>query len=370
MIQTKGWQDWPTTTTPRTAAAYRAMEQRVANWAGQDGSIGPGVAGFEDFRVKQRSAGANMSVDVGLAGSLNVVFVPTDGVGGAQRYEYAGGQLNVAVTPADPTNPRIDVVVAEAPIDPDSTAPRVFVIAGTPTGGTTLDTRAGAPVTGATRTLLADLLVSAGAASVPTANIRNRRALSVGVLPSVGVQRDEVGFLFHPDLVTTVGNAATPTTHDTMQAVALAYLPRRIVGANRIRWKYRQGATPATTLYALSIYDTSGRFIVGPSAAFTGAANATVEAAVTIAATTFDAGWYFVGIGLNAITAASAVTYQGVPLAIASTSPGPSLRNLAFRSATGAVSMPSSFAATFTDVASLAADTAIPPVPLFSVSVG
>lgn len=369
MLQPKAWLNYPSTTTPRNAAALIGLELRTANWAGDVGFVGPGAGGYEDFRVKQRAAAANMSVDVGLGGSVNVVLVPTDGIGGAQRYEYAGGQLNVPITTADATNPRIDRIVAEAPTNVDSVAPRVFAIAGTPTGGATLDNLTGAAAVGATRTLLADIVVGAAVGTIVTANIRDRRPVALQAVPWLLTGRDQVSFENLANLQTTHGGI-TVTTHDNMQAWVLQYLPRRIVNATRMRWRYRQGATAAATAYNLGIWDASGRLIISTgSVNFLGALNTYQERGETITATTFDAGWYYVGIGIAPMTASSAVNFPGISGALASGQVGPQGRNMALRSATGSTTLPTTLLAA-TDTASLGVDTAIPAVPLIVLSVG
>lgn len=368
MIQVKGYANLPGTSTPISASALRSAILRAANWVGQDGATGPGVAGYEDFRVKQRVAGAAMAVDVGLAGVQNAIFVAEDGNGGTQRYEWGGAQLTLAIAPADPTNPRIDRVVAEAPVDLDSTAPLLSVLTGTPTGGATADNLSGAAAVAANRVLLADIVVGAGVVTIVAANIRDRRGDTLQSVPWLATGRDQVQFQ-NPNLQGTHGGVAV-TTHDNMQAAVLMYLPRRIVNATRIRWRYKQGGTAATSNYNLAIADVSGRVLVSTGAvAFTGAAGTYQERAEVITATTFEAGWYFVFLGLAAMTASSSVLFPGISTTLATGQIGPVARNEVFRAAAGGTTVPTTILG-LTDVASLTADTVAPPVPLVALSVG
>lgn len=365
MYTPKNWQNWPSTATRRDAAAMIAQERRAANYAGAVGLVGPGAGGYEDFRVKQRILGATMSVDVGIAASENVLLVPVDGGGGVQRYEYSGTQINVPLATADETNPRIDRIVGEAPTDPDDLAPLISVLTGVPTVGATLANKTGALFPGPTRVLLADILVGAGVLSVLTANILDRRPAGLVFAPPILTDRDEV--IFEAKGAPCVLTGAAASTHDNMQAAALMYLPRRVVGATRIRWKYRQGGTAAATNYALGIYDVSGQQIVAISSTFSGSASATVEHSLTIGGgLTFEAGLYYVVLGLAAMTASSSIGFTGVSLAIGASNLGPSHRNVGLRSSTGGTTLPAQITA-MTDVAGLTADTNVPGVPLVSL---
>jgi hypothetical protein len=164
----------------------------------------------------------------------------------------------------------------------------------------------------------------------------------------------------------------TPTTHDNMQGAYLAYLPRRIVGATRIRWKWAQGATPATSNFNLGLVDQSGRLIIAQGAtAFSGIANAIVPAAGTIAATTFEPGWYLVWGGVAALTAASAVSFTGVQGNVSVTAPGSPFQNVKSHSAAGGTTFPAANTlAGYTDVAAQVAAANNLPLPIIALSVG
>lgn len=376
----KAWLNFPTKTTPINSTALKALEQRVAAYATSE-AVSPGTADYESFRVKQRIAGANMSVDVGLASSLNQIWI-RDVAGGIYRYEYGSTQANVVIAVADGANPRIDRIVATAPSSIDSIVPQILVLTGTPTSSATADNLSGAQAIPAGYELLADVVVGIAAGSILTANIRERRrvggAIGFSGITSFGstqsstpATRDEV-FLQPSEALPIGPQTLTPATHDTMQGGYLCYLSRRIVGATRLRFKYAQGATPATSTFNIGIVDQSGRLVVAVGAtAFAGAANSITEQALTIAATTFEAGWYMVWFGVAALTAASAVSFQGVQGAISVTSPGPAMRNRKSHSATGGTTFPATNTlAAYTDVAAQTAAATNLPMPLVSASVG
>lgn len=130
-----------------------------------------GVRLKDDLKVSQRAAGANMSVDVaaglGLALGDDVAYqgpylVPNDAV------------LNLAIAAADPTNPRVDRVIAEVRDSFHGGAAndcRIRVVTGTPTSGATLVNCTGAGAVPNNAILLGNVLVAAGAASITDAAI-------------------------------------------------------------------------------------------------------------------------------------------------------------------------------------------------------
>lgn len=148
-----------------------------------DGALQAGVVGANDFKVVQRGAGANQSVDVGVGFAWVQIATGTrNGMGHVTNDATA----NVTLTASNATNPRIDQILlrwndTSIPTGAGN-APTLEVATGTPTAGATLDNRTGA-VTGATLndTLrLADILVPAASTSVVTANIRDRRPWARG----------------------------------------------------------------------------------------------------------------------------------------------------------------------------------------------
>lgn len=333
---------------------------------------GEGVQTYESFRVRQRAAGGpGMFVDIGMDVEA---FVRGDAVALQGLYTVAphSALITEAVPAADPTNPRIDQVVLELKDTTHdasgSNLAQTRVAAGTPTGGATLDNRSGAAALPSSAILLADFLVPALATTVVDANIRDRRPFTVGTPPLL-TDLDIARFVVPFETASTFAPSIFHTLHDLQQAAVLFYLPRRIVGATRIRWKYVHGTTALTGNYVIGIYDSSGRKIVDTgSVAFTGALSTYQARSETIAATTFEPGLYYVLIGVD--TGAGSASISGFNTALVNSGlPGPSEPNVVVRSATGGVTAPTTLLG-FTDAHGLAANTDIPSVPSIALSVG
>lgn len=294
---------------------------------------GPGIADLGSFKVLQRQAGASMVVDIGATGvGLQAAWVRGSTRGGQGLYRVDTvdraqptadtyvAQLFDTVATADGANPRIDQVILEV-LDQihvgSSNLAQIRIVAGTPTGGATLDNRTGVAALPASSLLLADVVVGAGAGSIVTANIRDRRAWPLlGGSPSTFSALDAVQFMPAPGQYVSAQNVQNTATCDAQQACALMYLPRRIVGATRLRWRYQQGGTANAQNYNIGIYDASGRQIVTTGAqAYAGLLNTVQNASVTISATTFEPGYYWVWIGNAAGTASASVIAASVVVA-------------------------------------------------------
>lgn len=147
----------------------------------EDSALQAGVVGANDFKVAQRGAGANMSVDV-PAGQAWVEV--TTGTRNGLAHIVNDATANLAVTASHATLPRIDQVVLQYNDSQIPTGsgdvPTLTVLAGTATSGATLDNRTGAAALGNDRLRLADILVPAASTSVTTANIRDRRPWARG----------------------------------------------------------------------------------------------------------------------------------------------------------------------------------------------
>jgi hypothetical protein len=211
---------------------------------------------------------------------------------------------------ADGSNPRIDsvyLIVRDANLDvtTGNKDAKFTVVGGTAAVGATLDNRTGAGAAPNNSLLLADVLIPAGSTTITAAQIRDRRQFGpIAAAPTFGTPVDMVPF--------SPGTGGTPTAgtlgaSETYSAAAV-YLPRRIVGATRLRWAYRQTATPTTGNYRLKICDTSGHAIADTgSVAYTGAANTNQVRSETITAQTFEAGVYWLVFG-HLLTAGAAPT--------------------------------------------------------------
>lgn len=139
-----------------------------------------GVFASGDYKVTQRAAGANMSVDV-AAGDA---FVQGDDVARQGLYHLVNdGVVNVVIPPAHGTLPRLDQVVAriyDSTVIGVSDTPALEVVQGVATSGALLDNRNGAAALPNGCVRLADVLVAATDASIIDAEIRDRRPFAQG----------------------------------------------------------------------------------------------------------------------------------------------------------------------------------------------
>lgn len=154
--------------------------------------FGPGVAtafNANGWKVTQRGAGANMSVDIAVGDGL--LLRPSGDYG---FWGWTTATENVAVTASNPTNPRIDVVVAWIDTSVTTTgsanspnALKFQVMAGTPAGSptamadATIQSTLGAAVAWIK---LATFTVAAGSSSVVNANISDVRTGITGLVNS------------------------------------------------------------------------------------------------------------------------------------------------------------------------------------------
>lgn len=128
-----------------------------------------GAATTGDCAVIQRGAGANMSVDV-TAGAAMV-----GGTESATQGEYMvfnDATVNVVISAADPTNPRIDVVgiqIRDKEYSGATDDARILVVTGTPAASPAV------PTLPADFLSLAHVAVAAAAGSILTANITDKR---------------------------------------------------------------------------------------------------------------------------------------------------------------------------------------------------
>jgi hypothetical protein len=283
--------------------------------------VGQGVADQDSFRIRQRAAGATMSVDCMTASIPNRAYVrgiTTVDAGMYRIYFNSATQINLDIAAADATNPRIDQVflcVEDSQETGSNNLATVRVVTGTPTPGATLDNRSGigATPTGMSSFLLADILVAAAAGSIVNANIRDRRPFGVrGAIPSTYTARDLVAF--EPVAFASSNiNIQTTASADAQQAAALMWLPRRIVLATKLKFKASQGATANLNNSGFGIYDASGRQIVLTTpAAIGGTASQQVSVDLTITATTFEVGYYWIWNGQAAGTASATMQAYAV----------------------------------------------------------
>lgn len=374
---------------------YTATELR--RFMGEVPLLGPGAVDYASFRVVQRAAGANMSVDVTAASVLNRYWLrstisindsvsATDDAGLYRQDHLNATPVNLDIAAADATNPRIDQVflcVEDSQASGINNQATIRVVTGTATGGATLDNRTGvgAAPAGMVSELLADVLVPAASVTVITVNIRDRRRFGTqGGMPMLsGVVTAQVNLIPCDALPRRASGTTNPAVlqgnSDSRQAAALMFLPARVPSAARFRWRYLQGGTAIATQYVLFLADASGRIVAQSAAtAFTGALNTYIEANVAFTApVTLERGWYYGGIGISAaMTAGSSAFWEGVNMRIENAGTAGSvhaLRNLAYHSATGGTTVPSTILA-FTDMQTVGVGILLPPsVPLMGIDI-
>jgi hypothetical protein len=132
--------------------------------------LNEGVRASTDCGVSQAGAG-NMSVDIAAGTGL----IQDDHASGAGYYWFHNtAPANVTIGAAHATLPRIDRVtirVRDASLGDAANDVTFLVIAGTPTAGATLVNLNGAAAVPGSHLLLANVLVSAAATQILTANI-------------------------------------------------------------------------------------------------------------------------------------------------------------------------------------------------------
>jgi hypothetical protein len=341
-------------------------------------SLGEGVTTYGSFRVSQRAAGANLSVDINMD---DFAYVRGDAVTLQGLYQISphASTINETISTADATNPRIDRVILEIKDTQHdasgSSLAQTRVVTGTPTGGATLDNLTGAGAVPSSALLLADVLVAATDTAISNAEIRDRRAFVSGV-PSILTAVDMVAPTSPLPLSVTLDSSTTTgditfTNHDTDQVAGLIYIPRRIASATRLRWKYVQGATALAGSYVFAVFDASGRKIIDTgSVAFAGAINTWRSESVTITATTFEAGWYYGFFGSDTTVGGVGTPGWGVLATVSgnivAAAAGPNM----FLGATGGgLTVPTTLVS-FTDMGTSTSPTIVPRLPQFTLSVG
>lgn len=193
-----------------------------------DGALQPGVMGGTDLMVVQRAAGTNMSVDVGAgAGWIKGSSTARQGL-----YDiYNDAAVNVGITTANGTNPRIDQIVARIYDTTDGGSAQdiatVEVVTGTATAGATLNNRTGVGALPAHTLLLADVLVGAGVTSITNANIRDRRPFARGYY-------DRIALPSQADLSVTTSYAAPAAA---WQNIRVECTGNPIRCSTRARWQ-------------------------------------------------------------------------------------------------------------------------------------
>lgn len=152
---------------------YSAQRMRQMQAAG-GGPLQEGIVNFGDFNVRQRGAGANMSVDV-TAGDA---WVQGDNTARQGLYHVGNdATINVAIPAAHATLPRVDQVVLRiydsTVIGGEKDLAAIEVVSGTATAAATLSNLTGAAALPASAVRLAYVHVPALDTTIETAQIGN-----------------------------------------------------------------------------------------------------------------------------------------------------------------------------------------------------
>lgn len=148
------------------------------------GALQEGVIEAGAYMVTERSAGANMSVDI--AANDGSALVQGDSITAQGLYHIPphSASINETIAAADSTHPRVDQVILEVRDNTHDASggneARVRVVAGTATSGATLDNRTGAAALPSNAIRLADVLVPALDTSIGNSQIRDRRPWARG----------------------------------------------------------------------------------------------------------------------------------------------------------------------------------------------
>jgi len=216
-----------------------------------------GIVGATDLLVTQ-NGGGNMSVNVAAGRAIIRSTEAASLLGGAYSF-LNDGTVNLVIAAADPTNPRIDLVIAQvrdSNYSGASTDARLTVVTGTP---------AGAPVTPAVPdscVVLAQVAVAAGVATILTANITDKRTRAYalgGVAACLSTTRPSGASLYD-------GLPIYET--DTQESLVYYATPAQWRRPWRMPWGFLatgSGAGDLTTAAAaaLTIITTSGFALVG-----------------------------------------------------------------------------------------------------------
>jgi hypothetical protein len=259
---------------------YDAWDMRNAM---EHPSQGAGVIDRESFRVMQRQAGANLSVDIGVTGVTRMRAWVRGSIRGGQGLYLVDNidrsfpgvdvylpQLNHVVAANSSGLPRIDGVylkVLDQQHAGGSNDAVIDIVAGTPTAGATKLNRAGAAATPPNALWLSDLVVPSGATS-PSEIIDHRHVCGLGRLP-VGLLPGALTYdCLVPRPVSVFPVPGTQVTYNsTLNGVtcAAAFEVRSRFKSTGIRWGFQQG-TPATTLvtgnYFWQVFDSAGWNII------------------------------------------------------------------------------------------------------------
>lgn len=212
--------------------------------------LGEGIVASGDFAVTQRAAGANMSVDVAAGQAYVKGDTATDQ---GHYFVRSSAVVNVPITAADASNPRIDRVVLEIKDDAHDLSglnvARIRTIDGTPTSGATLTNLNGAAAVPGNCMLLQNRLVPAGSTTATTANGQDRRTgVPIPGKELFGGVATLTANSSGPDAmsVSVIGDGVTPVRVE----LDAQYLQTAAVAGTGVFARIRDGAAGTGTVHA------------------------------------------------------------------------------------------------------------------------
>lgn len=250
-----------------------------------------GIASLTDLSVAAHGT-PNMTVDVAAGGAwIAGTSVATQGF----YFLYNDATLSVPIATSDPSNPRIDLIVAQIRDNAEdasgSTDARIVPVAGTPAGSPV------APSAPASSIVLAQVLVGTGVASIVSGNITDKRTAS------------------NSAAVSGIGSAWTPYTptftNVTSGAGNFAY---KLAGKTlTLRARFTGGSATATNVVTFTL--PLGLSAIDPAGLFSFTNNAGVAEAAWLSGTTVTmyqdaAGTSFSGGALMNNRGISPVTFE------------------------------------------------------------
>lgn len=165
------------------AITYAAEQTRRAVFFGL--AAAGGVKGSGDLQVSAPASGMSVNVATG-----EVIIPGSSSSSQGLYYGRATSTTNLAVSAANPTNPRIDLVCAtvnDAAYSGSVNSWTPQVVTGTPTAGATLTNLLGAPALPTSSLVLAYVLVPANATSIVAGDLSDQRVRAQSGLYTPGV---------------------------------------------------------------------------------------------------------------------------------------------------------------------------------------
>lgn len=203
-------------TYPAEQTRRAVLAQFARTGANSPGILAGGIFSPADCQLSAPASGLSVNVGAGEA-----IIPGTEGGTQGGYYGRVASQTNLAISAANPTNPRIDTVCATVS-DSGYTEPSggsgdqwaLQVVTGTPTSGATLANLLGAAALPGSSLLLGYVLVPANATNIVAGDIANAASVAATwMLSSVGTQ--SVARAYRSAVFTSSGTGWTKVLLDT-----------------------------------------------------------------------------------------------------------------------------------------------------------